>query len=103
LREVIGREFRHSRPNVEGGRPKGKGPWTLRISMSVNFPPAEDSEKANQIADRVKQIIRQQQDLKGIDKIELNLIQFVPEELAKTRTFTWTPEDLTSTTIDSTP
>ena len=93
LREAIGREFRHSRPNVEGGRHKGRGPWTLRISMSVEFPPAEDSPQANKIADRVLEIIHQEHDEKEFEKIEINLIQFIPQELAKTRTFTWPAED----------
>ena len=93
LREAIGREFRHSRPNVEGGRLKGRGPWTLRVSMTVDFPPAEDSPRANQIFDRVVEIAGQYQDLSKIDKIEVNLIQFVPQELAKTRTLTWTGKE----------
>lgn len=90
LREAIGREFRHSRPNVEGGRPKGRGPWTLRISMTVEFPPAEDSFRANEIFHRVLELARQYNDIKQIEKIEVNLIQFVPQEMAKTRSFTWT-------------
>lgn len=89
LREQIGREFRHSRPNVEGGRVKGRGPWTLRISMSVDFPPAEDSPRANEIVNRVLEITRRCHDVDDVEKIEINLIQFVPQELAKTRTFTW--------------
>ena len=93
LREAIGREFRHSRPNVEGGRPKGRGPWTLRVSMTVDFPPAEDSPRANQIFNRVIEIAGQYQDLSKIDKVEVNLIQFVPQELAKTRKFTWTAKE----------
>ena len=92
LREAIGREFRHSRPNVEGGRPKGRGPWTLRISMTVEFPPAEDSFRANEIFHRVLELARQYNGIKQIEKIEVNLIQFVPQELAKTRSFTWTDQ-----------
>ena len=92
LREAIGREFRHSRPNVEGGRPKGRGPWILRVSMTVEFPPAEDSARANEIFQRVIEIARQFHDLEKIDRLEVNLIQFVPQELAKTRTFVWTPD-----------
>lgn len=93
LREAIGREFRHSRPNVEGGRAKGRGPWTLRISMSVDFPPAEDSPRANEIVNRVLELAHQHHDTEDVQKIEINLIQFVPQELAKTRTFTWTKEN----------
>ena len=94
LREAIGREFRHSRPNVEGGRVKGRGPWTLRISMSVEFPPFEDSPRAYQTVDRVLEITRHQYATKELEKIEINLIQFIPQEMAKTRTFTWTVEEL---------
>lgn len=93
LREAIGREFRHSRPNVEGGRHKGRGPRMLRISMSVDFPPAEDTTHANDVFQRVLEITRQIQDMREFDKIEVNLIQIVPEELAKVKTFTWSPQD----------
>jgi hypothetical protein len=92
LREAIGREFRHSRPNVEGGRPKGRGPWTLRVSMTVEFPPAEDSARANEIFNRVIEIAREYYNVKKIDRVEVNLIQFVPQELAKTRKFVWTAD-----------
>ena len=93
LREAIGREFRRSRPNVEGGRQKGRGPKTLRISMSVDFPPAEDSPRANQIVDRVRKLTSQYPDVNDFEKIEVILIQIVPEELAKTRAFSWSPKD----------
>lgn len=89
LREAIGRKFRHSRPNVEGGRPKGRGPWTLRVSMTVDFPPGEETLRATEIFDQVVELAREYHDLKGVDRIEVNLIQFVPQEMAKTRKFTW--------------
>lgn len=92
LREAIGREFRHSRPNVEGGRPKGRGLWTLRISMSVDFPPGEDTARATEVYNRVMEIARKYHDLDQVEQVEVNLIQFVPEELAKTRTFLWQPK-----------
>jgi hypothetical protein len=93
LREAIGREFRHSRPNVEGGRHKGRGPMTLRITMSVDFPPGEETAKSNQIVDRLREIVQQHTDVSQFDKVEFNLVQFVPQELAKTRTFTWVPNE----------
>ena len=101
LRELIGREFRHSRPNVEGGRAKGHGPWTLRISMSVDFPPGEDSPRSNQIVNRVIEIIRENEDVKQFEKVDVNLIQFVPQELAKTRTFSFSAKDLQADQTDS--
>ena len=94
LRELIGREFRHSRPNVEGGRQKGRGPRILRISMSVEFPP-EDMSHANPVIDRVLELSRQQSDLKDFEQLEINLIQFVPQEVAKTKKFTFSATDAT--------
>lgn len=93
LREAIGRKFRHSRPNVEGGRTKGRGPKTLRISMSVDFPPGEDSFRANEIVSQVRDLVQQNVDEREFERIDVNLIQIVPEELAKTRTFSWKPGD----------
>ena len=89
LREAIGREFRHSRPNVEGGRHKGRGPWTLRISLTVPFPPAEEPDQSKKVFDRILEITRQNLKVDDIEKIEVNLIQFVPEELARTLKMTW--------------
>ena len=91
LREAIGREFRHSRPNVEGGRNKGRGPKTLRITMSVEFPPAEDTANADQVVARVHEIIRKHTDVNEFEKVDVNLVQFVPQEMAKVKTFTWIP------------
>ena len=95
LREAIGREFRHSRPNVEGGRQKGRGPLTLRISMSVEFPPGEDSPQAQKIVDRVMEIARQHKDVSEFEMIEDILIQFVPQEAAKIRTFKMSTKNFT--------
>ncbi|HEY0983572.1 MULTISPECIES: hypothetical protein [unclassified Schlesneria] len=95
LREAIGRQFRHARPNVEGGREKGRGPWTLRVSMTVDFPPGEDSQRATEIVDQVVALARQNYDISKVERIEVNLIQFVPQELAKTRKFTRDPHEST--------
>ena len=62
--------------------------------MSVDFPPAEDSGRAQQVVDRVMELIREQHDTNQADKIEINLIQFIPQELAKTRKFTFGKDDL---------
>ena len=61
--------------------------------MTVDFPPAEDSPRANKIFNRVIEIAGQYQDLSKIDKIEVNLIQFVPQELAKTRKLIWNAKE----------
>ena len=94
LREAVGREFRHSRPNVEGGRSKGKGPWILRVSMSVDFPATEEPERGQEIADRVLELVKQHVDRKDLERVEVNLIQFVPQELAKTKTYAWDADEL---------
>lgn len=103
LREAIGREFRHSRPIVEGGRHKGRGPKTLRISMSVDFPPGEETAKSNQIVTRLREIAQQHTDIHQFEKIEFNLIHFVPQELAKTRQFTWDPNQAGPDNANDTP
>lgn len=89
LREAIGREFRHSRPNVEGGRVRGRGPWILRISMSVPFDPFVDEARAIEVKDRVLEIARQFHDLPAFEQVQVNLIHFVPEKTAIRRTFDW--------------
>lgn len=93
LREAIGREFKHSRPNVEGGRVKGKGPSILRISLSVPFDPFKNEDQASERNKRLLEIAREYQELKSYDKVQINLIQFVPESEAKRKTYEWTGEE----------
>ncbi len=89
LREAIGREFKHSRPNVEGGRVKGRGPMILRISMSVPFDPFVEETKSADVNARVLEIARAHHDLATFEQIQINLILFTPETTAKRRTFDW--------------
>lgn len=89
LREALGREFKHSRPNVEGGRLKGRGPMILRISMSVPFDPFVEETKATELNSRVLDISRQYHELETFEQVQINLIYFVPESEAKRRTFDW--------------
>lgn len=101
LREAIGREFRHSRPNVEGGRVRGRGPQVLRISLSVPFDPFVDEERAGETNERVLVIARQHQDLASYAQIQINLIHFQPEKEAKRRTFDFNGADFAGTlTVD---
>lgn len=93
LRDAIGREFKRSRPNVEGGRLKGRGARTLRITMSVPFDPTRDDPKSKDVLARVLSLARQHQDLTRYEKCEVNLILFVPEKTAITKTFEWSEPD----------
>ena len=95
LREALGREFRHSRPNVEGGRLKGRGANTLRVTMSVPFDPFRDDDKSKELLTQVIALSRQHQDLASFDKLEVNLIHFAPEKDAITKTFEWRGIDAT--------
>jgi hypothetical protein len=97
LREAIGREFKHSRPNVEGGRVKGRGQQTLRISLSVPFDPFTDEKQAAERNERILQLAREYQDLPSYEKVQINLIQFVPQSEAKRRTFEWSGVDAAKT------
>lgn len=92
LREAIGREFRHSRPNVEGGRVRGRGPWILRISMSVPFDPYVEESQAEKINERVLEIAKTFENLPTFEQIQVNLIHFAPEKEAIRRTFDWPPK-----------
>ena len=94
LCEELGRQYRRSRPVVEGGRAKGKGPWTLRVTMTVDFPPGEDSAKANQLGEQIREVVSRHTEIREMEQLELNLIQFVPQETAKTKTLTWTRDEV---------
>jgi hypothetical protein len=89
LREAIGREFKHSRPNVEGGRVKGKGPMILRISLSVPFDPFLEETKSEDVKARILEIAREYHNLADFEQVQINLILFTPETTAKRRTFDW--------------
>lgn len=94
LREAIGREFKHSRPNVEGGRVRGRGPMILRISMSVPFDPYLEEAKAAQFNKRVVEIAKTFENLPKFEQIQVNLIYFAPEKNAIRRTFDSPPKEL---------
>jgi hypothetical protein len=89
LREAIGREFKHSRPNVEGGKLKGRGPKILRISMSVPFDPYIEEQESKARTMRVLAIAAKYQELGSFDDVQVNLIYFVPEGDPKRRSFDW--------------
>ena len=93
LRDAIGREFKRSRPNVEGGRSKGRGVMTLRITMSVPFNPFQEDSKSRELLARVLFLARQHQDLTRYEKCEVNLIHFVPEKTAITKSYVWPGTD----------
>ena len=93
LRDAIGSEFKRSRPNVEGGRFKGRGAMTLRITMSVPFDPFQDDSKSKDVLARVLVLARQHQDLTRYEKCEVNLIHFVPEKTAITKSLVWSGAD----------
>jgi hypothetical protein len=94
LSDAIGREFKRSRPNVEGGRLKGRGAMRLRITMSVPFDPIREDPKSKDVLVRVLSLARQHQDLTRYEKCEVNLIHFVPEKTAITKSFEWSGADV---------
>lgn len=87
LREAIGRAIRHSRPNVEGGQVRGRGPHILRISLSVPFDPHTNSADAEEYNQKILAIARQHQDLSKYQQVQINQIFFEPQKEAKRRTF----------------
>jgi hypothetical protein len=86
LTEAIGREFRHSLPKVEGGRPK-RGPMTLRISMRVPFTPTEVSHDSHGVVNRVVELARQHARLEQFERVEIHLVEMRPEAEAVQQAF----------------
>lgn len=95
LTEAIGRTFKNSLPKVEGGRHK-QGPKTLRIAFRVPFSPETDPQRTQETLDTVFDLIRRHQDLTGYEKVQIYLIQMVPEESAKKTMVEFTPEQIES-------
>lgn len=95
LTEAIGRTIKNSLPKVEGGRHK-QGPMTLRVALRVPFPPAADDPKTEELLARVRELIRQHQDLTGYEQVQIHLFQVVPEESAKSQRFTYTPGEISA-------
>lgn len=93
LTEAIGREFKHSLPRVEGGRPK-RGPSTLRIVLRVPFDPESDERQFQQTVQRVIELARQSQDLSKYERLEIHLIQLRAEQDARKRTYSAPTEEL---------
>ena len=100
LREAIGREFRHSRPNVEGGKLKGRGPNILRMSMSVPFDPDIELQQSQERTKRVLVIAAGYHNLANYDQVQVNLIYFVPEGEPKRRSFDWPGADAAAKAVE---
>jgi hypothetical protein len=87
LRVAIGRTFERSRPLVEGGRNRG-GPPSLRIAMTVLFDPNADDDQAQETLRKVVELARTHVDLDEYEVLELNLLNFVPEQKTRERSMT---------------
>lgn len=93
LTEAIGRTFKYSLPQVEGGRHK-QGPMTLRIAMRVPFPPDVDEQQSQETLRTICELIRRHQDLSSYERVQIHFFQVLPEETAKKKTFEFTPEEI---------
>lgn len=87
LRVAIGSTFERSRPLVEGGRNKG-GPPSLRIAMTVLFDPNANENQAQETLRKVVELARSHVDLDKYEVLELNLLNFVPEQKTRERSMT---------------
>lgn len=94
LRTELRQHFQKMRPVVEGGRSKGKGPWTLRITLTVDFPPNEDVKKSDQLAEQIRESVRLRAGLPQMEQLEFTLIHFIPQQIAQTKTYTWTAAEV---------
>jgi hypothetical protein len=91
LQTAINAEFPGSSPRVVGGRHKshkeGSRPL-LRVIIRVDFDP-ETAEDAvlQQYVERLRELAGQHLDLTPYEMLEIHLIQRVPEEETRRRTF----------------
>ncbi len=97
LTEVIGREFRHSLPKVEGGRNKGK-PMIIRVAITVPFKPVKGHEETEAVVRRLVELSKAHADLNRFETLEIYLIQRAPEQVAVTAAFQFPTASLLSTT-----
>lgn len=88
LREALGRTFKYSLPQVDGGRRKG-GPETLRIVLRVPFTPLETSVETQQFLHAVADVTRKHINLDQYERFELHLIQMRPEHDPVHHTFVY--------------
>jgi hypothetical protein len=91
LQTAINAEFPGSSPRVVGGRHKSHkegSPPLLRVIIRVDFDP-ETAEDAvlQQYVERLRELAGQHLDLTPYEMLEIHLIQRVPEEETRRRTF----------------
>jgi len=81
LEAALSREFKGSRPRVEGGRHKTNqnSPTILRLTMKVDFDPTGDSERFQSFTDRVARFTRRHFDVRPYQILEIYLFQPQPE------------------------
>ena|SRR5579864_1806849 len=79
LRKALDKEFPEAKARVEGGRPKGKPPL-LRVVMHVDFTPAGDDERVQQILRRVIALAKEHLPLSEFENFELHIVHYVPEK-----------------------
>jgi hypothetical protein len=91
LQNAIHAEFPGSSPRVVGGRHKSHKDGSLpllRIVIRVDFDPeTADEETLQQHVDRLHALAAQHLDLSPYEMLEVHLIQRVPEEETRRRTF----------------
>lgn len=91
LQNAINAEFPGSSPRVVGGRHKSHkedSPPLLRIIIRVDFDPeTADEQLLQQRVDRLRVLAGQHLDLTPYEMLEIHLIQRVPEEETRRRTF----------------
>lgn len=92
LQRALADEFEGSRPRVEGGQRKQhkETPRVLRIVLKVDFPPSEETDRAETMADRVLELAQEHHGLAPYDFAEIHLYwpekeQEIHEEVIKRR------------------
>lgn len=88
LRQALVQRFtRQAAPRVEGGKERGRGPNKLRIVLTVDFDPTQDTPEIKTRRESMEQeaieLARQHLDLSPYERWEFILIRYTPEGLPK--------------------
>ena len=85
LQRALAKEFVDSAPKVEGGQRKinRNTPRILRIIMKVKFDPAVESDRAEQLADKVIAFSQEHHDFNQHEVVEIHFFHLMPEQEIK--------------------
>jgi len=85
LQRALAKEFEDSAPRVKGGQLKihRNTPRILQIIMEVKFDPTLESDRAEQMADKVIAFSQEHHDFNQHEIVEIHFFHLMPEQEIK--------------------